>query len=338
MAVSLNIVDNPVGYAPPVGPPIRFTARYGQRDDFQPANRNYSNFGPKWTFDWLAYIQDDPANPAADVQYYMRGGGYRTFNFNQNTQTFAHEQYDQTLLARAGNSYQMTFRDGSTLTFAASDGAIGTVRRVFLTQIADPAGNTLTLTYDSQLRVSAITDAIGQVTTLEYSNPADPFKITNVTDPFGRTAIFGYDSSLRLISITDAVGNISQFTYDSGDFITAMTTPYGTTQFVASTVNDPSAGAGDRIRSLEITYPDGSKERVEYNQEQSTNQLPSSDPTGSVPSGVLTVNDFLTIATPSTGTASSTPTPTSTATTARPRSTTGSTPPTRPPLPGFSKA
>jgi hypothetical protein len=33
MLVSLNIVDEPVGYTPPVGPPVRFTVRYGQRDE-----------------------------------------------------------------------------------------------------------------------------------------------------------------------------------------------------------------------------------------------------------------------------------------------------------------
>ena len=43
---------------------------YNQRDAFQPANFTYSNFGPKWTLDWLSYITDDPSSPNADVQYY----------------------------------------------------------------------------------------------------------------------------------------------------------------------------------------------------------------------------------------------------------------------------
>ena len=49
----------------------------------------------------------------------------------------------------------------------------------------------------------AITDAIGQVTTLSYELPADPLKITRVTDPFGRYASFEYDAAGRLSRITD---------------------------------------------------------------------------------------------------------------------------------------
>jgi uncharacterized protein RhaS with RHS repeats len=62
-------------------------------------------------------------------------------------------------------------------------------------------GNAITLTYDSTMRIVAITDAIGQVTTLEYGNTADSFKITKVTDPFGRSATFDYNSS-NLISLS----------------------------------------------------------------------------------------------------------------------------------------
>ena len=62
MLVSLNINDSPVGYSPPVGPPVWFTVRYNQRDAFQAANFTHSNFGPKWTCDWISYITDSPSN------------------------------------------------------------------------------------------------------------------------------------------------------------------------------------------------------------------------------------------------------------------------------------
>ena len=54
--------------------------------------------------------------------------------------------------------------------------------------------------------LSAITDAIGQVTTLTYGNTNDIYKITRVTDPFGRFADFAYDSLGRLTNITDVIG------------------------------------------------------------------------------------------------------------------------------------
>lgn len=59
-----------------------------------------------------------------------------------------------------------------------------------MTEHVDPQGNTLTFTYDSQLRLLAVTDAIGQVTRLDYELPGDIWKLTKGTDPFGRTATF----------------------------------------------------------------------------------------------------------------------------------------------------
>ena len=41
-----------------MGPPIRFTVRYNQRDKQFLSNFNYSNFGRQWTFDFLAFIKD----------------------------------------------------------------------------------------------------------------------------------------------------------------------------------------------------------------------------------------------------------------------------------------
>jgi RHS repeat-associated protein len=285
--VSLNINDEPIGYFPPVGPAIRFMVRYNQRDFFQPANFAYSNFGPKWTFDWLAYITDSPTIPSADVKYYIMGGGTRTFTgFDNRTQGFAFQQYDQTKLTRTSPGiYQMLSQDGTLRVFSQSDGAIGTSRKVFLTKLIDPAGNAVSLTYDASLRIVSITDAVGQVTTISYGHPTDIFKITAITDRFGRSAVFDYDASLRLVKITDVIGITSEFTYDAVDFITTLTTPYGITRF---TKVDPTPTSA--TRALETVYPDGERERVEFN--QSTN-IPASDPPQSVPAGMATANQFL---------------------------------------------
>ena len=285
--VSLGLTDKPVGYSPPVGPAVSFTVRYRQRDNQFSSTFNYSNFGPKWTFDWLAYIIDDPSNPQADVSYYMRGGGNRTFTgFDATTQAFAYQVLDQTLLTRTSPStYELLSGDGTLIVFGQSDGGV-TTRRIFLTQVVDPAGNAVSLTYDSELRIVAIMDAIGQQSTLEYGNTADAFKITTVTDPFGRSAIFGYDADNQLISITDTLGLISGFTYDptTTDLVTTLTTPYGVTQFT-------NAESGT-TRSMEILYPDGNRERAEFNQ-STTLGIAGSDPPQTVPSGMATTNEYL---------------------------------------------
>jgi RHS repeat-associated protein len=287
LQVSLTLSDVPVGYDPPVGPAVYFLTRYNQRDPFQAANFSYSNFGSKWTFQWLAYITDNPFNLAADVQYYRMAGFSRLFTgFSPATQSYAIQQYDHTRLTRTSpTSYEMLSPDGSKRIFSLPDGSIGTSRKVFLTQLVDPAGNTLSITYDTNLRVIAITDAIGQVTTLSYENSIDIFKITKVTDPFGRFATFDYDSSGRLSKITDVIGMASQFAYDpSSDFVHSLTTPYGTTTFTKA--------EGGTFRSLERLFPDGNRDRAEFNQSTSLG-IGASDPPASLPTGMATHNDYL---------------------------------------------
>src|SRR5207248_9752472 len=66
MLASLNIVDTPIHYKPPRGPAINFTITYNQREGQQPQTFTYSNLGPKWTFDWLSYVGDNPNDPSAN--------------------------------------------------------------------------------------------------------------------------------------------------------------------------------------------------------------------------------------------------------------------------------
>src|SRR5438105_235712 len=94
----------------------------------------------------------------------------------------------------------MTFPDGSKKIFGQPNGSAGANRRVYLTQIADSAGNALTLTYDQDLRIVAVTDAIGQVTTLTYGGINLTNRLlTRVTDPFGRFAAFDYENRTLII-------------------------------------------------------------------------------------------------------------------------------------------
>jgi RHS repeat-associated protein len=286
MVVSLNLHDMPVGYAPPVGPPVWFVATYNQRDAGQPALFSYSNLGPKWTFNWLAFITDNPSSLSADVNLYADGGGTLPFSgFDSIAQTFAPQVKNRAVLKRtSATSYEMLLPSGAKLIFALPGSFGGTSRRVFMTQIIDTAGNAVQITYDNSFRVVGITDAIGQVTTFAYENSSDNLKITKVTDPFGRYASFGYDANNRLAQITDTIGITSQFTYDSGDFIQALTTPYGTTSF--------EKGENGPQRWLVTTYPNGEKDRVEFYESGSIG-IPDAEPAAIVPAGMSVANIYL---------------------------------------------
>lgn len=323
MLANLQIRDTPVGYSPPVGPPVRFTVRYNQRDYLQPPSDVHKLLGPKWTHDWNEALKPE----GADMKYIMGGGGARIFTgFNPTTQTYAPNPYDQTLLKRTGaNTFEIIWPDGSRKMFGPLNGSLG----FLLSQVTDPAGNAVTLTYDGNLRLVALTDAIGQVTTVSYEHPMNLFLITKVTDPFGRAATFTYsvrgiptgrsiceipqpeyDDMDFLVEVTDVLGLKSRFDYTRlgiartnhscvltnptillvSDQIESMSTPYGTTFF--TTGSGTNTNNNTIFRFMETRHPDGSSERVEYNQSD-TLGIPSSDPASSVPAGVATDNRFL---------------------------------------------
>lgn len=288
MLVSLNIQDTPLRYSPSRGPSIDFNVTYNQKEGQQPAAFNYSNLGPKWTFNWLSYVSDDPATQLPSTSVYFPGGGAEIYHFDSTSQTFSPDPQSHALLIRTGpDSYTKDFPDGSKQIFNLSDGASAYPRKIFMTQLIDPANNSVSIGYDSSFRVTTITDAIGQVTTISYERADDPLKITRVTDPFGRFATFQYTGGLLAI-ITDEIGIQSQFTYTAGtDSIDSLTTPYGTTVF--------ASGVNGTNRWIEMTDPLGGKERVEYRDQAPG--ISASDPVapnagGITNAGLDTANTF----------------------------------------------
>jgi len=260
LLVSLNIEDTPVGYTPPVGPSVRFTVTYNQREANQPANFTYANLGTKWTFNWLTYLEDDPSFAARDIKRYVAGGGAEMHTgYSAASQSYAPQVASRAVLVRTSTvpvRYELRWPDGSVDIFAQPDGGSVYPRKVFLTEKRDAQGNTVTLNYDSSLRIVQITDALGQNTAIAYENGVDPYKITKVTDPFGRSAAFVYNNAGQLTSITDVIGIQSQLAYGTNQFINGLTTPYGTTAF--------AYGENGTSRWLEATDSQGDKERLEY--------------------------------------------------------------------------
>ena len=287
MLASLVVSDTPVGYSPPRGPDVRFRVTYNQREAFQPTIFTFANIGPMWTFDWLGYISDHPSNPNQTVTVYEQGGGRETYTgYNGATQSYAAHFDSRAMVKRVSTSpirYERTLRDGTVEVYGQADGGVTFPRKVFLTTVRDPQGNERTHLYDSDFRLAGVVDAIGQVTTISYES-SDPLKITRVTDPFGRFAQLEYDANGRLSRITDVIGLVSELTY-AGTQVIALTTPYGTTRFVA--------GQTGADRSIEATDPLGGKERQAFVNGHSPEISAPSDPPSTVPTGFAPLNHHL---------------------------------------------
>ncbi len=258
---AVRIEDTPLGYTPPVGPPIFFRVAYKDLDDSKPATTpNFSNVGRVWAVDWITWIDHVPGNLTASsrVTVHVAGGGTEISTYKTATGKFGPNDRTFTTVTRTGTStYTREFPDGAKEVYDAPDNPT-TPNRVFLTRRVDPAGNAVTFTYDASLRLIAVTDAIGQVTTLTHAHATDPMKITKVTDPFGRTAVLAYNAAGELERLTDMIGLTSTFTYDAAEFITAMVTPYGTNTFTKV------QGTPIYNRTVTATDPLGQQERIQF--------------------------------------------------------------------------
>jgi RHS repeat-associated protein len=277
LTVSLHITDTPVGYTPPRGPAVNFKVTYNHKEATQPQTFDYSNLGSRWTFDQLSFIEDEYLE---SVKLHVRGGGMEVYT-NSGGQGYAPHFKSQNVLVRVSSDpivWEVRHSDGSVDVYSQPDCDVCSGRRVFMTESRDPAGDALSFTYDEDLRLVAITDALDQVTTLSYE-PWD-WKVTRVTDPFGRSAQFEYDAVGKLVRITDVIGLTSEFQYASSelaDFITALTTPYGTTTFRQAIL------FGGNWSTLEATDPLGGTERIAYG--KFYGQVPPQDDPSLVPTG-----------------------------------------------------
>ncbi len=320
LLASQHVEDTPLGYAPPLGPPIYFTVSYNSADAQGLEGVTYSNIAPDWRINWLEYVSDDPMNPAGDVRFAANGGGALTFtDFNSTNRTFQNLFRNRAELVRTStNSYELRYPDGSKKIFDLPDGSAGTLRRIFMTAMVDPTGNAATIQFEYPGKITSITDAIGQKTRLYYefgftnytyipngttltNVSTNTYLVTRVVDPFGRTATFqafagGANATfVHLTNIIDAIGLNSSFietaNQNVGWWISDLTTPYGTTRFAAD-----SYIHGTRANWMEITNPDGTKERVEFNDAAGSggaSGILTSDPLAVVPKGVPVRNLFL---------------------------------------------
>lgn len=257
MSAMPNVFDTPLTYVPPLGPAIDFRVNYNFNEANMPTTFAFANLGPDWTLNWISYLTTDGSG---DVTIRVSGGGSEYYANHGNVQSplYYHDRLSQALLQQPGtNQFTRTLRDGSVQYFDLPDGT----GRIFMSHAADPQGNTVSLTYDANFRLTAVTDAYGQVSTLTYASPTSNV-ITQITDPFGRSATFNYDSTYTyLLSITDYMGITSILSYQPGSsFISAVATPYGTTtlqQYIPP--NGPDFGA----MGLKVTLPDGSISQLE---------------------------------------------------------------------------
>jgi len=119
-----------------------------------------------------------------------------------------------TLERNPDGTYTRTLKNGTEIDFD-QDG--------FQTSVVDRNGNTTSFAYDGNDNLTTITDPVGMVTTLEYTNGL----LSKVTDPASRETLFEHDAAGNLIKITDPDGTFRQFSYDADHKLVSKTSKRG---------------------------------------------------------------------------------------------------------------
>jgi RHS repeat-associated protein len=123
-----------------------------------------------------------------------------------------------------------------------------------LTSLVDRNGNATSLSYTGS-NLSQITDPVGRIVTLTYDTSN---RVIRVTDPLGRQWLYTYDPSVAfgiLATVTDPLGGVTRYGYTNLR-LTSITDPRG--NFAKRIVYDPAG------RVISQQFADGGIERYDY--------------------------------------------------------------------------
>jgi len=170
-------------------------------------------------------------------------------------------QFQQPLGSRTSVAVLMsiTNSNGNKITFQRNSS-----QPIQITQITDPVGRALNLTYDNASRITSITDPIGRTVRYTYTSQGYLQTVTDANTPGGVTT-YGYDPNNNLQSITDA-RNITYLTntYDvNGRVLTQKAIDTGVTKF-AYTLSNPTIPTSP-VMLTTVTDPLGSQTTYHFN-------------------------------------------------------------------------
>ncbi len=273
MQSSASVNDTPLSYKPPLGPDIDFSLNYNIDEEETPDIPFFTNFGPNWSFKYVAYLTVDASQ---NVTVHPPGGGVEIYNFNPTAPTlsnpYAPNLTSQAVLTQiSAGIFTRTLPDGTIEQYDYPVTVDTSNQANLMTIIKDPQNNQVAITYNgfgAYFLITFITDAIGQSSSIAYGSGTAPYPYppASITDPFGRQAFFTYDPTNEFLqAIQDTIGIISRFTYSqtgSTTDMTSITTPYGVTSFYQFTPL-PTNNSQYPPTGYKFFFPDGTSSIIE---------------------------------------------------------------------------
>lgn len=122
----------------------------------------------------------------------------------------------------SSGTYSLRWKNGTVFLFqTSSQGAL----LAFLSSITDPNGNATTLVRGNSsqpVQITQVIDPVGRPLNISYDNFN---RILSLTDPIGRTVQYTYNSQGTLATVTDPAGGVTTYAYDSQNRIASITDP-----------------------------------------------------------------------------------------------------------------
>ena len=251
-----------------------------------------------WSCSFLSFAE--LSSDAATVELMLPASGWVTFTFPTNAGVSSIAYRNNLWLEQQGpgtlgsvTNLLLHYPDGSTANYGLYDKSDPSFAVFYMTTQAGPDGIQTKFAYNnSTFYLTNVTAGDGTTFSVKYANASFPDAITGVTSSYGTSASFGYvgAAGATLSTITDAAGIMSQigyFTPSAGDTITAIITPYGTTEF---SIFGQSGYFAPFDRALQVTNADSTQEL--YAQMNSyvgttwpdylTTQVPTNTPIGTL--------------------------------------------------------
>lgn len=172
-------------------------------------------FGPNWrcNFEEQVFVGADHY-----VKYARGDGSFWSFGYNGTNYSVVSPGNFGATLSEGDSYWTLTFKDGEQRLFDNLTGK--------LTTIVDRNGNTTQLTYDSNERLTTVTDPASRHLYFTYGTGSGSL-VTSVTSDFGSSLTYTYDAQGRLSQYTQIDGTTISFQYDSNSLISAVTDQNG---------------------------------------------------------------------------------------------------------------
>jgi RHS repeat-associated protein len=260
------------------------------------------NLAPGWSTSYSAHLDIDPTTGNAVV--HGDSGGTASFTRNSDG-TFSTSPWVTSKLAtQSDGSYLYTLANQTREHFSAA-GQLQSIsdRNAYTTtlsyngaqlaSVTDPAGRSLSMSYNAAGQLASVTDPAGRAVRYGYDSAGN---LASVTDVGGKNTSYGYDGSHRLTSSTDPLGNLTATQYDSSGRVSSQTDPAGGTStfsyeddspvYHQTTITDPNGNRtveqfdGTLLQNRTVAAGTPLQATWRYDYDQASNVVAEHDPNG----------------------------------------------------------